>query len=154
MFNRAKAGEFSGSVDGIYELVELLQHYSFEQNPEGVKALKFLSKESAEASLWGNATDLPLLFNLKVEDFKSPRGREARLKAEKKIFVNNNVNSFRQLISVHKGDRRVNAVLVNNSGFELFSDLIFAQLVLHDVGLCDLIVLHISTMDGIRWYLM
>lgn len=97
-----------------------------------------------EICLWGNATDLSLLTSLTYEDIQKLQGSQARKAAEKNILVNDLDAAFEVLNKARKekktGERRVDIVL-DNSGFELFVDLILAGYLL-SAGLATTVVLH------------
>lgn len=96
-----------------------------------------------EVCLWGNATDLSLLTTLTYEDIQKLQGSEARKAAEANILVNDTGRAFELLKRVKdegKEERRVDIVL-DNSGFELYVDLILAGYLLSS-GLATTIVLH------------
>ena len=90
--------------------------------------MNLLFKEFIDISLWGNATDLSLLAgNVTLEDIKSVQGAEVRKKNEEKILVNDLPKAWKQLDG--KDNKRVDIVL-DNSGFELFADLILTLFLL------------------------
>lgn len=96
-----------------------------------------------EICLWGNATDLSLLTSLSYEDIQKLQGSEARKTQEKNILVNNISDAFDTLKAAQSQkdkDIRVDIVL-DNAGFELFVDLVFAGYLL-STGLATRIVLH------------
>lgn len=115
------------------------------KSPEQVaEAEKLLFSEMCEICLWGNATDLSLLTSLTYEDIQKLQGSEARKAAEKNIIVNDLDSAFEVMQTARRekpdGERRVDIVL-DNSGFELFVDLILAGYLL-SAGLATNIVLH------------
>ena len=93
------------------------------------QARRVLFSEMCEICLWGNATDLSLLTTLTYEDLQKLQGSQARKAAEKNILVNDIDAAFDVLQKAQKEkkdqERRVDIVL-DNSGFELFVDLILA----------------------------
>ncbi|PNS18625.1 Protein-glutamate O-methyltransferase [Sphaceloma murrayae] len=115
---------------------------------EKAEAEKLLFTEMCEISLWGNATDLSLLASATYVDIASLQGFEARKKAEKNILVNDVGKAYDVLAQARnrdpKGERRVDIVL-DNSGFELFVDVVLAAYLLH-AGLATVIVFHPKTM--------
>jgi uncharacterized protein with ATP-grasp and redox domains len=94
--------------------------------------------------LWGNATDLSLLTSLTYEDIQKLQGSQARQASQKNILVNDLEAAFNVMQKARAekkhGERRVDIVL-DNSGFELFVDLILAGYLL-SAGLATTIVLH------------
>lgn len=109
-----------------------------------VQADRLLFSEMCEICLWGNATDLSLLTSLTYEDIQSLQGSEARKAAEKNIIVNELDQAFEALHKMRMdkkdSERRVDIVL-DNSGFELYVDLILAGYMLSS-GLATTVVLH------------
>lgn len=104
---------------------------------------KLLFIEMCEICLWGNATDLSLLTSLSYEDIQKLQGSEARKNSEKNILVNDLpkvYDTLKKLESEGKEKRRVDIIL-DNSGFELFVDLILGGYLL-SVGLATEIVFH------------
>lgn len=96
-----------------------------------------------EICLWGNATDLSLLTTLTYEDIQKLQGAEARKASEANILANDTGAAFALLKKAKaegKEERRVDIVL-DNSGFELYVDLILAGYLLSS-GLATTIVLH------------
>ncbi|PSK53063.1 Protein-glutamate O-methyltransferase [Elsinoe australis] len=112
------------------------------------KADLLLFTEMCEICLWGNATDLSLLASASYVDIASLQGAEARKKAEKNILVNDVGRAFEALQAAKdanpSGERRVDIVL-DNSGFELFVDVVLAGYLLH-ANLATVVVFHPKTM--------
>ena len=94
-----------------------------ESTPEG-RAILF--HEMAQMSLWGNATDLSLLTSLSYADLQALQttGREQQ-EARAKFILANDLDRAWAHLSAQK-EARVDIVL-DNAGFELVSDLIFAD---------------------------
>ncbi|KAG5987125.1 hypothetical protein E4U54_005116 [Claviceps lovelessii] len=106
------------------------------------EAEKLLFTEMCEVCLWGNATDLSLLTNLTYEDIQKLQGSKARKAAEKNILVNDLPIAYDTLKKARdqgKKERRVDFVL-DNSGFELYVDLILAGFLLTS-GLATQVIL-------------
>lgn len=107
-------------------------------------AERLLFSEMCEICLWGNATDLSLLTSLTYEDIQKLQGSQARKESQKNIIVNDLDAAFEAMQKARQekkdGERRVDIVL-DNSGFELFVDLILAGYLLSS-GLATSIVLH------------
>ena len=116
------------------------------KSPEELAAAeKLLFTEMAEICLWGNATDLSLLTSLTYDDIQKLQGAEARKKAEANIVVNDLPLAYEVLKQVQTSsssdnERQVDIVL-DNSGFELYVDLLFAGYLLAS-GLATRVVLH------------
>lgn len=105
---------------------------------------KVLFEEMCEISLWGNATDLSLLTSLSYEDIKQLQGANAREKSRSRILVNDLPAVYELLVNQrtgpNDGNRRFDIVL-DNSGFELYVDLLFAGYLL-SAKFATKIVLH------------
>lgn len=104
---------------------------------------KLLFIEMCEICLWGNATDLSLLTSLSYEDIQKLQGSEARKNSEKNILANDLpavYDTLHRLKREHKKGRRIDIIL-DNSGFELFVDLILAGYLL-SAGLATEVVFH------------
>ncbi|GAO50072.1 DUF89-domain-containing protein [Saitoella complicata NRRL Y-17804] len=143
LFHRQKTDTFRSSAAAVNELAvrfgelvrDLESHKGLTRDAE---AQKLLFLEMAQISLWGNATDLSLLTNLSYEDIQKLQGKEAIAKSAANILVNN-LDKAWGFISQLKGGR-IDFVL-DNAGFELFADLIFATYLL-ETNHAQTIVLH------------
>lgn len=102
---------------------------------------RLLFLEMIELALWGNATDLSLLHNVTLEDIQKLQGRSA-IEANQQNIVDNDTDAvWSYLGHVPKtSDRRIDIVL-DNAGFELFTDIVFA-LYLLEAGIASKVVLH------------
>ncbi|CCF55660.1 hypothetical protein KAFR_0A02220 [Kazachstania africana CBS 2517] len=131
-FNGLKQSTFQASCHGVAELAIRYQNLlpQLEKSNHDEEVLKLLFQEFIEISLWGNATDLSLLTNATLEDIKSIQGQKAREESESKILINDTEKAWNQLIkSGNKSGKRVDFVL-DNSGFELYADLMLAAFLL------------------------
>lgn len=131
IFDMVKQSTFHSSLHGVVELALRYkslcgQLSSIEQDEE---ALKLLFKEFIDISLWGNATDLSLLTDATIEDIKSIQGAKVRQESESKILVNDTEKAWESIRSATGNSRRVDFVL-DNSGFELYADLMLAAFLL------------------------
>ncbi|GMC23334.1 unnamed protein product [Saccharomyces cerevisiae] len=148
---RGLLSTFESSFYGVVELALrygnlLPQLREMKQNPgnEIDDILKVLFKEFIEISLWGNATDLSLLTNATLEDIKSIQGAKARAASESKIVVNDTEKAWEVLTKAradaNSREIRVDFVL-DNSGFELYADLMLAAFLLQS-GLATKCIFH------------
>ncbi|KAK6203518.1 Ty3 transposition effector [Scheffersomyces amazonensis] len=151
VFQVLKDKTFQQSEFGVLELLK--KYHSLvadtklheQQLTQDQKLLLF--RDFIDISLWGNATDLSLLAgNVTLEDIKSLQGAETRKKNEENILVNDIEDAWKQLINKQDTDR-VDIVL-DNSGFELYSDVIFALFLL-DFKIVKQVKLHCKT---IPWF--
>ncbi|KAJ5737213.1 uncharacterized protein N7483_002338 [Penicillium malachiteum] len=154
VFARQKMSTFKSSRPAVLELAARYRELAQEaetgkgiegKSPEEIEqAEKLLFSEMCEICLWGNATDLSLLTSLTYEDIQKLQGSEARKASQSNILVNDLEAAFAVMQKARKekkdGERRVDIVL-DNSGFELFVDLILAGYLL-STGLATTIVLH------------
>ncbi len=155
VFARQKSSAFKSSRPAVMELaarynevitqLDSKKSSAAERTPaEDEKAELLLFKEMCEICLWGNATDLSLLTSLTYDDIQKLQGSEARKKAEKNIVVDELTAALDTLKSAQKTvpdkDRRVDIIL-DNSGFELFVDLVLAGYLLV-ANLATTVVLH------------
>ncbi|KAJ5833713.1 hypothetical protein N7474_002024 [Penicillium riverlandense] len=154
VFARQKMSTFKSSRPAVLELASRYRELAHEaetgkgqdgRSPAEVEqAEKLLFSEMCEICLWGNATDLSLLTSLTYEDIQKLQGSQARQASQKNILVNDLDAAFAALQKARNekkdAERRVDIVL-DNSGFELFVDLILAGYLL-SAGLATTIVLH------------
>lgn len=153
VFRMQKSSTFKSSLVAVLELAsKYRQIVTTIETPAAIEGHtpeeiaeteKLLFIEMCEICLWGNATDLSLLTSLSFEDIQKLQGSEARKKSEKNILVNDLPGVYDMLKKLEdegKKDRRVDIVL-DNSGFELFVDLVLAGYLL-SAGLATEIVFH------------
>ena len=109
------------------------------------EAQRLIFYEMTEIALWGNATDLSLLSSLSLDQVHSLQGSKAIHEGRARIVANDMPQAWDYLKS--RRGRRVDIVL-DNAGFELFTDLVYA-LYLLDSGLASSIRLHVKS---IPWF--
>lgn len=143
-FFRSKDSSFKSSGKAVEELavryknlVQDLEGHSYDKMADQAKKLLF--EEMSQISLWGNATDLSLLTNLSYEDMQKLQGAEA-IKASQKNVLANDIDAVWNGVMKDLRHGRVDIVL-DNAGFELFADLVFATYLL-ETQHCETIVLH------------
>lgn len=95
--------------------------------------------EMTEIALWGNAIDLSLLSKLNLAQAHSLQGAKAIKEGQGRIVSNDTYAVWEYLCS-RDGAGRIDIVL-DNSGFELFTDLVYC-LYLLGAGLASEITLH------------
>lgn len=162
-FEASKTNAFKSSKEGVIELAlrykklsEQLTNLEKQDNKiseEDKKTfLEELFKEFVDISLWGNATDLSLLTNMSLADIKKLQGAEVRRKNEANILVNDVDFAWRSVFHDSKYNTRQQKssaggsvssvdIVLDNAGFELFTDLVFALFLL-DSKLTSRVVLH------------
>ncbi|KAN0062846.1 Hairy/enhancer-of-split with YRPW motif protein 2 [Thecaphora frezii] len=131
-FSKSKLQTFRSSGTAISELANTIEglikkansaEKGAESTPEG---REILFHEMAQMSLWGNATDLSLLTSLSYADLQALQttGKEQQEARAKFILSNDLDKAWKQISSLDNG--RIDIVL-DNAGFELVSDMIFAD---------------------------
>jgi hypothetical protein len=154
VFARSKLSGLKSSRPAILELAAqyktIVSNFQSSHKPQNdeiqthsEQAEEILFIEIAEICLWGNKTDLSLHTNLTEEEIQNLQGAKVRKASEKKILINDLSKAFAVLnktLQEGKIERRVDIVL-DNAGFELFVDLIFAGYLLI-TGLATTVVLH------------
>lgn len=132
IFDRLKQSTFESSLHGVVELALRFQSLNRQlaSASQDEEAMKLLFKEFVDISLWGNATDLSLLTDATIEDIKSIQGAKVRQESESKILINDTLQAWESLKSKRsQKEVRVDFVL-DNSGFELYADLMLAAFLL------------------------
>ncbi|BDD62098.1 hypothetical protein MPDQ_000705 [Monascus purpureus] len=154
VFARQKMSTFKSSRPAVLELAGRYRDLASKaesgkgedgKTPEEIEqAEKLLFAEMCEICLWGNATDLSLLTSLTYEDIQKLQGSEARKASQKNIIVNDLDDAFdilRKARKEKKDSQRQVDIVLDNSGFELFVDLILAGYLL-SADLATTVVLH------------
>lgn len=157
VFYRQKMSSFGYSRKAVIELASRYKSLveEIEEQKSNAKSIrpqdqaeaeKMLFTELCEFCLWGNATDLSLLTNLSYSDVQALQGSEARKSAEKNILVNDIGAAFEALMLAKDSDeeskkKRCVHVVLDNAGFELYVDLVFAGYLIA-AGYATEVVLH------------
>ncbi|KAI8379884.1 hypothetical protein EDC96DRAFT_570704 [Choanephora cucurbitarum] len=122
-FERQKNDTFKGSYNAVFDLARKM--------PELIKPMpeekqEIIYDELIQICLWGNATDLSLLTNMSQEDIHRLQAVEQdRLAERRKFILADDTEKLWQKIKTLDNDR-VDFVL-DNSGFEVYVDMIFAD---------------------------
>ena len=153
VFARQKTESFQSSRSAVLELVlryrglisdiQNQKAVADKTDDDGESTRRLLFYEMCDICLWGNASDLSLLATLEKRDISELQGSEARKAAEKNTLVNDLPAAYEVLRKAQesgKAERRIDIVL-DNSGFELFVDLVLAGYLLES-GLATQIILH------------
>jgi hypothetical protein len=145
IFARQKLSAFVASRVAVEELCE--RYVSLTEggaltHANNEEAGLLLFSEMTEMALWGNATDLSLVSALNSLDHHSLQGRMAIREGQARI-VSNDTPAAWDYLRAHRG-RSVDVVL-DNAGFELLTDLVYA-LYLLDSGLAPAVRLHVKSM--------
>ncbi|KAI9244623.1 hypothetical protein BY458DRAFT_529454 [Sporodiniella umbellata] len=143
-FESQKIDTFKGSYAAVFDLARKMPELISEMPEEG---LEIVYNELIEVCLWGNATDLSLLTNMSQEDIQRLQAIEKSKMEERKKFivVDNTAALWNKLKGVYNG--RIDFVL-DNSGFEVFVDIIFADWLLQSKK-ASKVVFHCKT---IPWF--
>jgi hypothetical protein len=114
------------------------QKGSLESDPD---KLEVLFKEMIQMCLWGNATDLSLLTHLTPEDISHLQavGKEAQ-EARKEFILRDDQHAVWTHLKSLKGGK-VDFIL-DNAGFELFTDLVFADFLVTYTPYVSKVVFH------------
>ncbi|KAI8976062.1 hypothetical protein BDB01DRAFT_728170 [Pilobolus umbonatus] len=123
VFERQKNATFKGSHNAVFDLARKMPSIIGRFDDE---RLEIVYNELIQVCLWGNATDLSLLTNMTEEDIKRLQAIEKDHLKERKqfILVDDTDKLWDKIKSVENG--RIEFVL-DNSGFEVFVDIIFAD---------------------------
>ncbi|OJT12344.1 Protein-glutamate O-methyltransferase [Trametes pubescens] len=114
---------------------------SLAANPEN---LKVIFEEMVEMCLWGNATDLSMLTHLSHEQIQHLQsvGRDAQAARAEFILRDDQEKVWDHLKSfAGKTDSRIDFVL-DNGGFELFTDFVFADFLVTYTPYASKVVFH------------
>ncbi|KAF9446541.1 DUF89 domain-containing protein [Macrolepiota fuliginosa MF-IS2] len=103
--------------------------------------LEVFFRQMIQMSLWGNATDLSLLTHLSVTDIERLQavGKEAQAARHEFILKDDQDAVWNHFKSLKKA--RVDIIL-DNSGFELFTDLVFADFLVTYTPHVDKVIFH------------
>ncbi|KAJ5307659.1 hypothetical protein N7476_008315 [Penicillium atrosanguineum] len=145
VFKRQKDSTFVKSKTAVEELADLYMHTVTEtglaQHESKEEAKKLLFIEMTEVALWGNATDLSLLANLTLEDLQNLQGRDAIQKSQRNIVDNDTDDVWTYLQRTAGQPSRQIDIVLDNAGFELFTDVLYAAYLL-DTGISTSVRLH------------
>ncbi|KAI0776814.1 hypothetical protein BD413DRAFT_610398 [Trametes elegans] len=130
-FLAQKEATFQKSSKAIYQLATTM--HELEKDKEMLHSdpenLKVIFKEMVQMCLWGNATDLSMLTHMSHDDIQHLQavGRDAQTARSEFILRDDQEKVWQYLSSLGGNtDSRVDFVL-DNAGFELFTDLVFAD---------------------------
>lgn len=128
----------------VEDLIQKAKAFT-DRSKSSLEGLQVIFRELVQTSLWGNATDLSLLTNLTHADIQHLQaggiGAEAQSKRQQFILSDlQNIDEAWNAIVQAGPSSRIDIIL-DNSGFELFTDLLLADFIL-STGLIDKIVFH------------
>ncbi|CAL1697861.1 unnamed protein product [Somion occarium] len=129
-FSFQKEETFRSSGKAIYQLAKMMHELQVDKQEliGDSEKLGVLFKEMIQMCLWGNATDLSLLTHLSHDDIAHLQtvGKEAQQARKEFILKDDQDNVWSHLTSLQDNDVTVDFVL-DNAGFELFTDFVFAD---------------------------
>ncbi|KXN86683.1 hypothetical protein AN958_09767 [Leucoagaricus sp. SymC.cos] len=142
-FLTQKNKTFKHSLNSLLQLATSM--HEMESEKEALKSdeekLEIFFKQMIQMSLWGNATDLSLLTHMTEADIERLQtvGKEAQAARHELILKDDQDTAWKYFKSFHNG--RVDLVL-DNSGFELFTDLVFADFLVTYTSHVSKVVFH------------
>ncbi|KAL4247701.1 Sugar phosphate phosphatase [Abortiporus biennis] len=143
-FAQQKEETFRSSGKAIYHLATTM--HELEEDKESLKhdadKLGIIFKEMIQMCLWGNATDLSLLTHLSKDDIAHLQtvGRDAQA-ARKEFILKDDQDKVWDYLKCLKGEVKVDFVL-DNAGFELFTDFVFADFLVTYTPYVSKVVFH------------
>ena len=145
IFKKQKDTAFRSSSKAVEELAKRFQDVT--ETP--ISSLSDVQKyalftEMIQIALWGNATDLSLLSTISSGQLEDMQGLAANQNSQKNIVDNDTEElwdylSTRSSLNGHTS-RQIDIVL-DNAGFEFFTDLVFASYLIY-AKLIDRVVFH------------
>ncbi|KAI9068826.1 DUF89 domain-containing protein [Trametes sanguinea] len=145
-FLSQKEATFQKSSKAIYQLATTM--HELEQDKKTLASdpenLKVIFKEMIQMCLWGNATDLSMLTHMSHDDIQRLQsvGKDAQAARAEFILHDDQEKVWHHLTSLAgKKDSRVDFVL-DNAGFELFTDFVFADFLVTYTPYVSKVVFH------------
>lgn len=143
-FLESKTSAFKDSGKGV---ADLAIRFADPVPAASAEAARLLFHELVQVCLWGNATDLSLLPHLSSEMAEELQSRaSSRIAEAEKNILRNDIDATWQQVSQLSKARC--DIILDNAGFELFSDLLLADH-LHESGRISKTVFHAKT---IPWF--
>ncbi|KAJ7578990.1 DUF89 domain-containing protein [Mycena floridula] len=132
-----KMDVFKKSGPSIYQIAAIMQALDKEKEALDEGKFKVLFMDMIQMCLWGNATDLSLLTHISVADIErlqsASKDRQAFILRDDQEQVWKHIQSLKQ--------DRIDFVL-DNAGFELFTDLVFADFLVTHTPYVSKVVFH------------
>lgn len=149
-FKKSKDDTFKSSKVSVFQLAKAQEQLvSNTAKPSEVdESVEVMFLEMLQMCLWGNATDLSLLVDLDYADVQKLQavGKKALEESFKKI-IKNDIPRLWKYMSTKRGGR-IDFVL-DNAGYELYTDFILADYLVNCTPFADTIVFHPKT---IPWF--
>lgn len=142
-FLKQKNKAFKDSSDSIIQLAKSMHEIQKEKNTvrsDDVK-LEVFFRQMIQMSLWGNATDLSLLTHMTEADIKRLQavGKEAQAARHEFILKDDQDAVWGYFKTLRNA---CVDIVLDNSGFELFTDLVFADFLVTYTSRVDKVVFH------------
>ncbi|KAF6766709.1 DUF89 domain-containing protein [Ephemerocybe angulata] len=150
VFYRQKNDTFSRSSEAVFELAMRfaepgLISKTTHPNQKELDAQRLIFLELTQVCLWGNSTDLSLLINMTEDQIRSLQstGGEHLAATEQNILGNDMERIWETVKSIRetKADHRRIDFVLDNAGFELYCDFIYADFLIQS-GLATEIRFH------------
>ncbi|KAJ7063533.1 DUF89 domain-containing protein [Mycena amicta] len=142
-FSTQKQETFQQSGKGVAQIARSMHELDVEQTKveSDPSKLAVLFKEMIQMCLWGNATDLSLLTHLSAADIENLQtvGKDAQAARQEFILRDDQEKVWNHISKIQNG--RVDFVL-DNAGFELFTDLVFADFFVTHTPYVSKVVFH------------
>ncbi|OSX56693.1 hypothetical protein POSPLADRAFT_1076550 [Postia placenta MAD-698-R-SB12] len=138
-----KQDTFKKSSRAIFQLATTM--HELERDKEKLAAdpanLNVIFKEMIQICLWGNATDLSMLTHLSHDDIQNLQsvGRDAQAARSEYILTDDQDKVWSHITGLKDG--QVDFVL-DNAGFELFTDFVFADFLVTYTPYVSKVVFH------------
>lgn len=149
-FKKQKDDTFRSSKVSVYQLAKAQQQLvkGIAKPTEVDEGVEIMFMEMLQMCLWGNATDLSLLVDLDYGDVQKLQavGKKALEESFKKI-IKNDIPTLWNYLSSKRGGR-IDFVL-DNAGYELYTDFILADYIVNCTPFADEIVFHPKT---VPWF--
>ncbi|KAJ3729202.1 DUF89 domain-containing protein [Lentinula guzmanii] len=142
-FHAQKLDVFAKSGASIYGIAKIMHELESEKGAleSDPSTLKVFFQEMIQMCLWGNATDLSLLTHMSLVDIEKLQSVGKEMQAARKEFImrDDQDKVWEHLTTVKNG--RVDFVL-DNAGFELFTDLVLADFLVTYTPYVSKVVFH------------
>ncbi|KAI0316951.1 DUF89 domain-containing protein [Amylostereum chailletii] len=142
-FSSQKQETFKASGSAIYQLATTMHELEAEKEAliSDPDKLEVIFREMIQMCLWGNATDLSLLTHMTPEDIQHLQtvGKDAQQARKEFILKDDQEHVWNHIKTLE--DARVDFVL-DNAGFELFTDFVFADFLVTYTPFVSRVVFH------------
>ncbi|KAJ3130384.1 hypothetical protein HK098_002613 [Nowakowskiella sp. JEL0407] len=123
VFAKQKQESFIGSTKEILRIGVYLQ--SVIENISNIESVESVTKEFIEFSLWGNMSDLSL--HTSNESLEKVHSEHSNYTKQDRIIVDDSNTLISYLHSIKSSSTSRIDIILDNAGFELFSDLVLAD---------------------------